>query len=203
MAELNPSTPNANTEHSLDDSTSFLQEKRRWPSIWKGPALALHIINLILQQNAQWSENQPATHFRFNNVTFLHSTVDNNDVQQDTRDGKNTTHDTNRTLFYPILPDEDAALYKRPLEELDTCPREPVVSVGPYCCTAQKDPAPIEGFTDIIITSKVDRAFRVNVLWSILDALPSTSSDEMQNESIGSWTPFQKRIHTKQANMSN
>ena len=111
-----------------------------------------------LKQNTKWSENQPATHFRFNNVKFLHATVDNNDVQQDTRDGKNTTHDTNRTLFYPILPDEDVALYRRPLQDLDTCPREPLAVVSPYSCTLQKDPAPIQDFTDNTLTLKVDRA---------------------------------------------
>jgi hypothetical protein len=33
-----------------------------------------------------------------------HATIDNNDGKQETMTGKGTTHDSNRTLFQPLLP---------------------------------------------------------------------------------------------------
>ena len=60
--------------------------------------------NDILKYNNMWSSAQVEVHKRFTNGLPLHSSIDNNDGRQETLTGAGTTHDTNSTLFQPILP---------------------------------------------------------------------------------------------------
>ena len=59
--------------------------------------------NDILKYNDFWSHNQPPCHKIFSNAVALHSSIDNNDGHQETITGAGTTHDTNSTLFQPLL----------------------------------------------------------------------------------------------------
>ena len=60
--------------------------------------------NDILKYNEFWSRSQPPCHKVFSSTMALHSTIDNNDGRQETITGAGTTHDTNMTLFQPLLP---------------------------------------------------------------------------------------------------
>lgn len=60
--------------------------------------------NEILRYNDLWAKNQHPVHKKFFNVRSLHTSIDNNDGRQETITGAGTTHDTNRTLFQPVLP---------------------------------------------------------------------------------------------------
>ena len=60
--------------------------------------------NDILKYNNIWSFAQVEVHKRFTNGLPMHSSIDNNDGRQETLTGAGTTHDTNSTLFQPILP---------------------------------------------------------------------------------------------------
>ena len=60
--------------------------------------------NDILKHNEFWSHDQPPCRKIFSNSVALHSSIDNNDGRRETITGAGTTHDTNRTLYQPLLP---------------------------------------------------------------------------------------------------
>ena len=60
--------------------------------------------NEILRYNTKWSKRQTSVKLRFSNVKSLHSSIDKNNGRQETVTGANATHDTNKTLFYPVIP---------------------------------------------------------------------------------------------------
>ena len=63
--------------------------------------------NDILKLNKQWSKMVSSTPSSFAKGFLrgipVHSSIDNNDGRQETFTGAGTTHDTNRTLFQPIM----------------------------------------------------------------------------------------------------
>ena len=103
-----------------------------------------------------------------------------------------------------MLHGENQSSFQRPLEDFNECPKEKRIDIVPYIFDYQKDPAPVEGFSDIQVFSKVDQALKVNILWSLLDALPDAelTPEELPINLIGSWTPFQKLVHEKQVEKS-
>ena len=58
--------------------------------------------HVILALNSKWFQNLPPSHYRFKNVTHLHSTIDNCDMKQESRFQSLQSHDTVRTLYYPL-----------------------------------------------------------------------------------------------------
>ena len=63
--------------------------------------------NDVLKLNKQWSKMVSSTPSSFAKGLLrgipVHSSIDNNDGRQETFTGAGTTHDTNRTLFQPIM----------------------------------------------------------------------------------------------------
>ena len=51
--------------------------------------------NKVLQNNNAMSKSQPKTHFLYRNLIYLHSTIDNIDILQGTKDGSGTIYATN------------------------------------------------------------------------------------------------------------
>ena len=69
--------------------------------------------NDILEQNRAWAlmvSGSSGISKEMVKGTATHATTDNNDGCQDTMTGKGTTHDTNCTLFQPILPGNSCIL---------------------------------------------------------------------------------------------
>ncbi len=71
--------------------------------------------NEVLNQNNQWAKLVPINPVGFAKGLVkdlpVHSSIDNNDGRQETVTGAGTTHDTNRTLFQPIIPGKAGKVY--------------------------------------------------------------------------------------------
>ena len=106
--------------------------------------------------------------------------ADNNDVDQAPLDGKNTSYIINWTLLSSIVSNEEASFYQRPHSEFYSCPQKPKTIVKNY----QKDPPDITSYIDDNTAPKENKAFKVNILWSLLDTLPQ-ASDEIEDNLIG------------------
>ena len=61
----------------------------------------------VSMQNKAWSRMVSATDRKSISTMKgipIHATIDNNDGRKETMTGKGTSHDSNRTLFQPLLP---------------------------------------------------------------------------------------------------
>ena len=128
-----------------------------------------------------------------------HSTIDNNDGNQETMTGLGTTHDTNKTLFQ--LPSKHQLQDISPLGEQDASPFdvfddeifcEPI----PYEIGTRSEPPLYPDYEDDAgVESELNICLLKDIAWSIAGSLPS-SFDGEHLQLLGSWTPFNKYVTT-------
>ena len=161
----------------------------------KEPVQYLHRLGLsvsynrVLAINNAWAMSQPKTHYQFANVRSLHSTTDNSDLKQETRDGGNTSHYTNRTLFHIVLPDENPSDFLRSREELALLPKQKEIPLPLiYSHGARVEPKRFSNFKDIEYKANLKKCLKKDFLWSLVHGLP----ENCEKTNTGSWTVFNR-----------
>ena len=147
-------------------------------------------------QNAAWSRmvSKDRLHFPyFRKGVTTHSTIDNNDGQQETVTGSGTTHDTNKTLFQvlstvekekvPIIGDKTKPLVL--FEAVNDFNAEPL----PYDIGKRCGPNLFPGFKITSETDELEAALKRDIAWSLCGTL---KDDDLPI--LGSWTVFNKCV---------
>ena len=121
----------------------------------------------------------------------LHSSIDNNDGRQETMTGAGTTHDTNKTLFQPLIPGET-------LDEPRNESNEYIGEYEPYVNDIEEynlgqlaDPKPFPSYVDDKSTKLLEECFQKDVVWSIANGLPGDIP------LTGSWTAFSRDVSSR------
>ena len=148
--------------------------------------------DFILKVNTFWSENTPAAHLRFRNVSSLHLTLDNNDIVHDNLTGANSTHDTNQAIFLPLSIAEDRQCYIRPIDDLVNARKAKPLNIVPYYHGKRKDPEQFPTYHDDKNKNILGDCFRKDVLWALAGCVGPASDDP--KDLLGSWTAFNRSV---------
>lgn len=149
-------------------------------------------------QNQAWSRmvaSETSCIPSFYKGIATHSTLDNNDGQQETMTGSGTTHDTNITMFQLPTKNEKEELipisaersgYHVDINELTSVERE----IPPYSIGKRVGPPLFRSYSEPK-NDLIKHCFDYDIAWSIAGAMPS-NFDNNDLALIGSWTSFKK-----------
>ena len=124
-----------------------------------------------------------------------HVTLDNNDGSQETLTGKGTTHDTNFTVFQPVLKNEVfppvAEIEEEEEETLVLLPDINEVTEVPEYNFGQRKPPPLfKNYVDNKNRTELEKSLKKDLIWAIAIGL---NTGENEDAMIGSWTDFKKQ----------
>ena len=155
----------------------------------------------IRKQNKYWSNLASKKGYQTSMIKGIttHAPLDNNDGCQDTLTGKGTTHDTNFTVFQPILKNENLVHNKFPSattdenlylgESADEKYEIPEFNIG-----VRKPPPLFKDFTDNTDTDELLKSLKKDLIWAVTIGMNSETGSE--KDLIGSWTDFKKKTST-------
>ena len=150
-------------------------------------------------QTKRWASTASESGFVAPMVTGIptHVTLDNNDGSQETVTGKGTTHDTNFTIFQPILKGENITpdMLARPSRGENMaleCTIEEKQEIPEYSIGQKKSPPLFPSFVDNTDTHELDKSLKEDLVWAITIGLENKQQDD-QLDFIGSWTDFKKK----------
>ena len=150
----------------------------------------------LLEQNMFWFQmvTQQGVCPSLATGISTHVTLDNNDGCQDTTTGKGTTHDTNFTVFQPVLKGEMITPVKMNNKQKDNLVFEADIDesseIPEFSIGQKKTPPLMKTFVDNKNTSELEKSLKKDLVWAITIGVGDNANDD---HLIGSWTDFKKK----------
>ena len=120
-----------------------------------------------------------------------HVTLDNNDGRQETTTESGTTHDTNFTIFQPMLKGETVQKHATIYENLSLLPDiEEFKEIPEYNIGQRKSPPLFPSHVDNTNCDELEKSLKKDLIWAVMIGIGDTG-DEFKL--IGSWTDFKKK----------
>ena len=125
-----------------------------------------------------------------------HSSLDNNDGQQETNTGHHTTHHTNSLIFQPILSGDDSSIILSEECLIDTENQNDIPQDAPlyYKIGKLEPPSLFTNYHDDTSRNILDESFAKDIIWALANGIPE-NLDEDPLPLLGSWTLFQKGVY--------
>ena len=149
-------------------------------------------------QTKHWSEIASEKGFLAPMVKGVstHVTMDNNDGGQETMTGKGTTHDTNFTIFQPVMKNEvitpDKLFHAKPKENLSLeSDLDEKMEIPEYNIGQKKSPPLFKDFSDNTNTFELEKSLKEDLVWAI--TIGMEKEEDRRDDFIGSWTDFKKK----------
>ena len=119
-----------------------------------------------------------------------HVTLDNNDGRQETTTGAGTTHDTNFTIFQPVLKGETYQRNEITRENLQLDPSfEELTEVPDYSIGQRKSPPLFPLHVDNTDSNELEKSLKKDSIWAITIGYGGYDGNSF-DDPIGSWTDF-------------
>ena len=125
-----------------------------------------------------------------------HSSLYNNDGQQETNTGHHTTHHTNSLIFQPILSGDDSSIILSEECLIDTENQNDIPQDAPlyYKIGKLEPPSLFTNYHDDTSRNILDESFAKDIIWALANGIPE-NLDEDPLPLLGSWTLFQKGVY--------
>ena len=147
----------------------------------------------VLKQNEAWSRMVQQSDCWANTMVkgiATHVTLDNNDGRQETNTGAGATHDTNFTIFRPVLKEEIHQRNEITREKLHLGQDfDEVTEVPDYLIGQGKSPPLFPSHVDNTDTSELEISLKKDLIWAITIGYDGYDL----GDPIGSWTDFKKK----------